>query len=98
MPKQITPLSDLQVSKAKSQAKETKLFDGGGLFLLVSSQKTGPDVKPLPVSKSWRFKYRFGGKEKLLSFGTTPKSLLPMPDSAGKMPGNSLPTVLILAK
>lgn len=73
MPKQITPLSDLQVSKAKPQAKETKLFDGGGLFLLVSPQKVGSDGKPLPVSKLWRFKYRFGGKEKLLSFGSYPQ-------------------------
>jgi integrase len=73
MPKQITPLSDLQVNKAKPQTKETKLFDGGGLFLLVSVQKIGPDGKPLPASKSWRFKYRFGGKEKLLSFGTYPQ-------------------------
>ena len=73
MPKQITSLSDLQVSRAKAQAKETKLFDGGGLFLLVSSQKISPDGKKLPPSKSWRFKYRFGGKEKLLSFGTYPQ-------------------------
>lgn len=72
MPKQITPLSDLQVSKAKPQAKETKLFDGGGLFLLISPLKFGLDGKPLPSSKSWRFKYRFGGKEKLLSFGVYP--------------------------
>lgn len=72
MPKQITPLSATQVDKAKPQEKETKLFDGGGLFLLISPQKLGRDGKPLPVSKLWRFKYRFGGKEKLLSFGSYP--------------------------
>jgi hypothetical protein len=63
----------MQVSKAKPQAKEKKLFDGGGLFLLVSPQKFGPDGKSLPVSKLWRLKYRFGGKEKLLSFGSYPQ-------------------------
>jgi hypothetical protein len=36
MPKRIVPLSDLQVSKAKPGGKEYKLFDGGGLFLLVT--------------------------------------------------------------
>lgn len=72
MPKQITPLSDIQVKNAKPQEKETKLFDGGGLFLFVSSLKYSPDRRQLPVSKLWRFKYRFGGKEKLLSFGAYP--------------------------
>lgn len=42
--------------------RAVKLFDGGGLFLLV-----------LPTgSKSWRLKYRFGGKEKQLTFGLFP--------------------------
>lgn len=39
------------------------MFDGGGLFLYIAP--TG--------GKWWRLKYRFGGKEKLLSFGTYPK-------------------------
>ena len=72
MPKQITPLSDIQVKNAKAQEKDIKLFDGGGLFLLVSSLKFSSDGKQLPVSKLWRFKYRFGGKEKLLSLGAYP--------------------------
>ena len=63
MPKRIVPLSDLQVSRAKPQAKQVTLFDGGGLFLLVTP--TG--------GKLWRFKYRFGGKERLLSFGSYPE-------------------------
>jgi hypothetical protein len=69
MPKQILPLSETQVSKSKPQAKETKLFDGGGLFLLVGPVKSGPNGKQLPASKLWRFKYRFAGKEKLIAFG-----------------------------
>ena len=63
MPKRISPLSDTKVRNVKPQAKEVKLFDGGGLFLLVVP--TG--------GKLWRFKYRFGGKEKQLTFGTYPE-------------------------
>jgi len=63
MPKRITPLSDTKVRNTKPQAKEVKLFDGGGLFLLVVP--TG--------GKLWRFKYRFAGKEKKLTFGTYPE-------------------------
>lgn len=62
MPKRIVPLTDLQVNKAKPQEKPVTLFDGGGLFLLVTP--TG--------GKLWRFKYRFQGKEKLISFGAYP--------------------------
>jgi hypothetical protein len=62
MPKRIMPLADMKVSKAKPQKKQVTLFDGGGLFLLITP--TG--------GKLWRFKYRFDGKEKLLAFGTYP--------------------------
>ncbi|HEY3309704.1 MAG TPA: integrase arm-type DNA-binding domain-containing protein [Desulfuromonadaceae bacterium] len=62
MPKKIVPLSDIQVSKAKPKDKPYKLTDGDGLFLLATP--TG--------GKLWRFKYRFDGKEKLLSFGSYP--------------------------
>lgn len=57
------PLTDAKVRNAKSGIKQTKLFDGDGLFLLVVPNG----------GKWWRFKYRFGGKEKLLSFGTYPE-------------------------
>lgn len=63
MPKRIVPLSDLQISRAKTQKKDQKLFDGGGLFLLVS--KSG--------GKLWRFKYRYQGKEKVLALGAYPE-------------------------
>lgn len=62
MPKRIMPLTDLQVKTAKPQAKEYKLSDGGGLFLLVTP--TG--------GKLWNLKYRFANKEKRLSFGAYP--------------------------
>jgi integrase len=66
MPKRITPLSDVRVRNVKPGKKDVKLFDGGGLFLLV--RKSG--------GKLWRFKYRFDGKEKLLSFGAYPEITL----------------------
>lgn len=56
----IVALTDVQVKAAKPREKDYKLTDGDGLFLLVAA--TG--------GKRWRFKYRFGGKEKLLALGT----------------------------
>lgn len=63
MPKRIIPLSDMKIQKAKSKHKPVTLFDGGGLFLMVTP--TG--------GKLWRFKYRFDGKEKKLAFGSYPE-------------------------
>ncbi|MEI6213376.1 MAG: integrase arm-type DNA-binding domain-containing protein [Desulfuromonadales bacterium] len=58
MPKKIVPLGELQVKNAKAT-----MFDGGGLYLLVTPSG----------GKLWRFKYRFAGKPKLLSFGSYPE-------------------------
>jgi hypothetical protein len=63
MPKRIIQLSDTKVRNAKSRKSEYKLFDGGGLFLLVTPSG----------GKLWRIKYRFQGKEKLLSVGSYPE-------------------------
>ncbi len=63
MPKRITPLTDTKVRTIKPTEKPQKLFDGGGLFLLVTP--TG--------GKLWRLKYRFGGTEKLLALGAYPQ-------------------------
>lgn len=59
-------LKTIQVQKALPKAKPYKMADGEGLFLL---------VKP-NGSKLWQMKYRFGGKEKLLSFGAYPQTTL----------------------
>lgn len=56
-------LTDLKIRKAKPRPKPYKMGDGGGLFLL---------VKPAG-GKLWQQKYRFLGKEKLLSHGTYPE-------------------------
>ncbi len=66
MPKRITPLTDTKVRTIKPAEKPKKLFDGGGLFLLVTP--TG--------GKLWRLKYRFGGIEKLLALGAYPQTSL----------------------
>jgi integrase len=55
-------LKDLEVRHAAPRDKDYKLADGGGLHLLVRPNG----------SKLWRMKYRFAGKEKLLSFGAYP--------------------------
>ena len=55
-------LSDTVTRQSKPQAKPIKMFDGRGLFLLLSP--TG--------SRCWRFKYRIDGRERLLSLGIYP--------------------------
>ena len=55
-------LSEFSIRSTKPREKPYKLSDGGGLHLLV--QPGG--------GKLWRLKYRFAGKEKLLSFGPYP--------------------------
>lgn len=57
------PLSEIRIKKAEAADRSYKLADGEGLFLLV--QPNG--------SKLWRLKYRYHGKEKLLSFGPYPE-------------------------
>lgn len=59
-------LTDTAIKHAKPAEKPRKLFDGSGLYLLLT-----PDQ-----GKYWRLKYRFGGKEKSLSFGVYPEVTL----------------------
>jgi hypothetical protein len=56
------PPTENQAKNAKPLERAYKLADSEGLFLLV--QPNG--------AKLWRMKYRFAGKEKLLSFGAYP--------------------------
>lgn len=56
------PLTDTAIRTAKPRNKPYKLADEKGMFLYVTP--TG--------GKLWRLKYRFDGKEKLLSLGTYP--------------------------
>ena len=56
-------LTDIQARKAQPRDKDYKLADAGGLYLFISAKG----------AKSWRLKYRFGGKEKRLVFGQYPE-------------------------
>jgi len=58
-----TALTDTKIKNAKAKEKDYKLFDGGGLYILVT--KAG--------GKNWKLKYKFDSKEKLLSLGAYPK-------------------------
>ncbi|WP_047495645.1 integrase arm-type DNA-binding domain-containing protein [Terriglobus sp. TAA 43] len=56
-------LTDTRIRNVKLPSKNTRLADGGGLYLLVTPAG----------GKLWRWKYRFEGKEKLMSFGGYPE-------------------------
>ena len=57
-------LTDRQVRNADSAGrKQRKLFDGGGLHLMLTDKG----------GKYWRFRYRFRGRDCLLSLGTYPQ-------------------------
>ena len=55
-------LTELTIKQAKTGQKQYKLFDGGGMFLLVHPNG----------SKYWRMKFSFQSKSKLASFGVWP--------------------------
>lgn len=55
-------LTDVKVKTAKPKEKPYKLADSGGMYLLINANG----------SKYWRMKYRFAGKEKMLSIGVYP--------------------------
>lgn len=62
------PLTDPKIRSLKPEEKDKKHADFGGLYLLVRTTGT----------KSWRMKFRFGGKEKLLVIGEYPAVTLAM--------------------
>ncbi|HEX9263190.1 MAG TPA: Arm DNA-binding domain-containing protein, partial [Candidatus Binatia bacterium] len=62
------PLTDVSIRSAKPKEKPYKLFDSGGLYL---------EINP-SGGRWWRWKYRFAGKEKRLSFGVYPDVTLKM--------------------
>lgn len=55
-------LTDTAIRKALKVSDRQKLFDGGGLYLLIDP----------PRQPGWRLKYRIAGREKLLSLGVYP--------------------------
>jgi integrase len=55
-------LTDTEIRKTKATASAYRLSDGGGLYLWITPAG----------GKLWRWKYRFEGREKLMSFGGYP--------------------------
>ena len=55
-------LTNTRINNAKPGDKPYKLSDGGGLHILIM----------ISGNKSWRFSYRFNGKQKLLTIGLYP--------------------------
>ncbi|PHM64004.1 integrase [Xenorhabdus stockiae] len=56
-------LTDVAIKRSKPEAKAYTLSDGNGLWLLIEPNG----------SRGWRFRYRFEGKQKMLSLGTYPE-------------------------
>ncbi len=56
------PLTAKKIENAKARATPARLWDSGGLYIEISPSG----------GKWWRWKYRFGRKEKRVSFGTFP--------------------------
>lgn len=55
-------LTDTKLRSAKTKESSYRLTDGHGLYVLINPGG----------SKLWRWKYKFAGKEKLMSFGAYP--------------------------
>ena len=59
-------LTDTKIRALRSREKPYKVTDGLGLYLIINPNG----------SRWWRFKYRYAGREKLLSLGTYPDTSL----------------------
>ena len=59
-------LTDTTIRALKPREKAFKTFDGGGLYLHITPKG----------GRTWRLKYRYAGREKLLSLGTYPDTSL----------------------
>jgi hypothetical protein len=55
-------LTEMQVKNAKAKARDYKLADSEGLYLIVTAKG----------HRSWRIKYRFAGKKRRLVLGAYP--------------------------
>ncbi len=59
-------LTDARIRSLKPREKPYKVYDTRGLYLLIYSDGR----------RGWRFRYRYGGREKLLSMGSYPDTKL----------------------
>jgi hypothetical protein len=67
------PLTDTEARKARLSDKPYRLSDAGSLYLWITPA----------VGKLWRWTYKFGGTEKLMSFGKYPDVPLALARDAG---------------
>ena len=58
----VMPLTDTAIRNARPGGKPVKLFDEGGLYLILTPA----------VARWWRLDYRYGGKRRTLSMGVYP--------------------------
>src|SRR5262245_54008352 len=64
MPQGLPPmLTDAEIRATQAAEKPLKLFDGGGLYLLINPNG----------GRWWRLKYRHGGRERGISLGVYPE-------------------------
>ena len=66
----------IKAARPNENGKPKKHADGGGLYLLVKwvqALKHDPNNNELTISRYWRYKYNFAGKEKLLPIGKYPE-------------------------
>lgn len=63
MARPVVALTDKAIQNAKATDKPRRLFDGGGLHVLVNPDGT----------KYWRLKFLYGGKEKRIGLGVYPE-------------------------
>ncbi len=79
------PLTNTSIQNSKPAEKPYKIYDTDGLFMQITPSG----------GKWWRLKYRFEGKEKLLSLGTYPEVTLKQArekrDDARKLLANENP-------
>jgi integrase len=66
-------LTDTAIQAAIAKGKPAKLFDGEGLFLQIPERPKAAAGSTSSRSPTWRQKYRFDGKEKLISHGVYPR-------------------------
>lgn len=65
-PRRPQATTDAAIRNAKPESKQYRMTAGQGMYLQVMPNG----------SKLWRLKYRYGGKEKVLSFGAYPEVTL----------------------
>jgi hypothetical protein len=58
----VMPLTDAAIRNARPREKPVKLFDGGGLYVILTPAG----------ARWWRFDYRYSGKRRTVSLGVYP--------------------------